>query len=172
MIKNYQNWGDVYSITFDITVIKLSSSTWMEVFRFTATNENCCNNGDRIPALFINPAGTFHFSSSLYNGENYNYVNDIDFVLGETYHVTIKQSLIAGKYWYEIIIDGDTKVEVENKNPTKFPTVNFYTSFNGGFTYDFGHVCNFKIHQGGKLEYDKKYQSTLTSYRHTVMNFC
>ena len=85
MIKNYQNWGDVYSITFDITVIKQSSITWMEVFRFTATNENCCNNGDRIPALFINPAGTFHFSSSLYNGENYNYVHDIDFVLGETY---------------------------------------------------------------------------------------
>ena len=73
----------------------------MEVFRFTATNENCCNNGDRIPALFINPAGTFHFSSSLYNGDNYNYVNDDD----EEYDNYVESDYVKDYIFDGLVVD-------------------------------------------------------------------
>jgi hypothetical protein len=78
--QEYQNWGDEYSIEFDIVVTILPNAQWLNVFRFTATNENYGSPGDRIPALFINKAGYFAFRTSLNNEANY--AKNIDFLLG------------------------------------------------------------------------------------------
>ena len=150
LTKEYHNWGDIYSIEFDVVVTKLNEN-WMNVFHFTATNENCCDNGDRVPALFINKAGYFHFTTSL--NDNGNYWKDFTFVLGKTYHVIIQQSKEDNKYWYEIIIDGDSLLREENKSPKTYSTVDLYTSdpWHDPFSSDFGNVYNLKIQQGGKF---------------------
>ena len=80
MSQEYQNWGDEYSIEFDIVVNILPNAEWLNVFRFTATNENKNSPGDRIPALFINKAGIFSFRTSLNNEADYE--KNIDFLLG------------------------------------------------------------------------------------------
>ena len=149
MKKTYKNWGDVYSIEFDIVVTKKPTST-MTVFHFTATNHNCCNDGDRIPGFWVNSA-TFVFRASI--GHNYNHAYDgFNFVLGKSYHIAIKQSTDGSKYWFEIIINGNSQSKVENKFGAKtYSTVNLYTGdpWYEPFSSEFGSVCNLKIKQGG-----------------------
>ena len=73
-------------------------------------------------------------------------------LLGETYHVIIQQSKIDSKYWYEIIINNESKLKEENTIPKSYSTVRFYTSdsFYDTFSSGIGNVCNLKIQQSGK----------------------
>ena len=71
MAQNYRNWGDEYSIEFDIVVNKPPRTQWLNVFHFTANNNNCCNHGDRIPAFWVNRDGNFYIISSVSNEGNY-----------------------------------------------------------------------------------------------------
>merc|ERR1711962_926033 len=146
--KTYKNWGDVYSIEFDIVVAK-KPATIMSVFHFTSTNHNCCNDGDRIPAFWVNSA-TFVFRASI-GSHNHNYGYDgFNFVLGKSYHIAIKQSTDGSKYWFEIIINGNSQLKLENKFARTYSTVNLYTGdpWYEPFSSDFGSVCNLKIKQG------------------------
>ena len=154
--KHYQNWGNVFQISFDIVVTRLPYSSWMNVFHFTATNRNCCGHGDRIPALYINRNGHFYFISLLNN--NGNYYRAVKFELGVTYHVTIQQSKSGDNFWYEILINGESKLKIENSNPKVFSTVRLYTSdpWHDSFTSDFGSVCNLKIQEAGILCFIQK----------------
>ena len=150
LTKDYINWGDIYSIEFDIVVTKLNDD-WMNVFHFTGTNKNYGDHGDRVPALFINKAGYFHFVTSL--NDNANYDKSFHSELGRTYHVTIQQSKEGNKYWYEIVLDSGSILREQNMNPQTYSTVKLYTSdpWHDPFSSDFGNVCNVKIQQGGKF---------------------
>ena len=147
--ESFQAWGDIYSIQFDIVVNKLPGEVITNVFRFTSTNEDNDGHGARIPAFFVKNTKQFLVRTSLGNDKNFGH--NIDFVMGETYHVVIKQSKIDTKYWYKIIINGEEKENIENKNAQSFSNVRFYTSdsFWSSFTNQFGSVCKFKILQDG-----------------------
>ena len=151
LAKEFQNWGNSFSVEFDIQVTKLSSGDWQNVFHFTASNQEFGeNHGDRIPALWINKAGFFLIVSSL--NDNGNYYTNVDFQLGKTYQFTIQQIKKDGKYWYEIIIDGNSTLKLENNNPLNFSSVYLYASdpWFESFTSEFGSICNIKIRFGGK----------------------
>ena len=142
----YQSWGDIYSIEFDIVVNTLPGEI-KNVFRFTSTNVDNAN-GARIPAFFVKNTGEFLFRTSL--NQN-NFGNNVDFSIGETYHVAIQQSKIGTKYWYKIIINDEVIENIENENAQSFSNVHFYTSDShwSSFNNQFGSVCNFKILQDG-----------------------
>ena len=144
--KEFQNWGLLYTVEFEITVTNAGSG-WTNVFHFTA-NDNNYAYGDRIPALFINSDGYFHICSAV-NG-NKNFCQNFDFEIGKQYQIIIKQSIVGGKYWYEILIDGESKFQIENTQPQSFSSVKLYTSdpWYNSFTSDFGSICNVKIQQG------------------------
>jgi len=147
LTKEYQDWGKEFEIEFDIVVNKLPNGEWLNVFHFTGTKEGCCGLGDRIPALFINKGGYFHFTTAL--DDDGNYYKNFNFELETTYHVTIQQLKINSKYWYDIIINNERKFREENKNPKSYSTVLFYNSdpWFDSFTYEFGHICNLKVDQ-------------------------
>jgi hypothetical protein len=147
LAKKFQNWGDVYVIKFQIVVTKMPTSLWTSVFHLTGTNENCCDHGDRIPAFWINSNGYFSIESSVNN--NGNYWKHIPIELGKTYQVTIQQVKDGKKYWYEIIINGDSKLKVENKKPLTFSNVDLYGSdpWHHSFSSDFGSFCNVEINR-------------------------
>ena len=149
VLRMYENWGKYFSIQFDIVVKKLPKSTWLNVFHFTAGG-NFEKLGDRIPGLWINKKGRFYFCTSLNN--NKDLWKLIDFKLGQTYHVTITQSNISNKFWYEIKIDNETKLKIENSNPQSWSKVYLYTSnpWVDAFTSEFGSICNLKISYKGK----------------------
>ena len=149
MEDTFQTWGDIYSIQFDIVVNTLPGEAVSNVFRFTATNEDNNGHGAHIPAVFVKNTEQFLIRTSLGNDTNFDHY--IDFVIGETYRVAIKQSKIGTKYWYKIIINDEEKENIENKNAQSYSNVRFYTSdsFYSSFTNQFGSVCKFKILQDG-----------------------
>ena len=147
-IEAFQNWGRFFTIEFDIMVTKKTYGLygWTNVFHFTA-NGNYENYGDRIPALYINSNGYFQICSAI-NG-NLNYWKNFDFELGKQYQITIKQFIDKGIYWYEIIIDGESRFKIENTQPQSFSSVKLYTSdpWYNSFSSDLGSICNIRIQQ-------------------------
>ena len=140
----FQNWGKLYSVEFEITVINPGSG-WTNVFHFAPVNKLGDRIPGRIPAFFINSDGYFHICSAVSGNGNYCY--NFFFELGKQYQITIKQFNTSGKYWYEIIIDGESKIKKENTQPKSFASVNFYAS-NGvenTFSTDLGSICNVNI---------------------------
>ena len=135
----------MYTVEFDI-IITNAGSGWTNVFHFTA-NGNGPDYGDRIPALWINSDGYFYISSAI-NGHNDSAQNN-DFELGKRYQITIQQFIASGTYWYQIIIDGESMLMIENTQPQSFSSVRLYTSdpWYPSFTSDLGSICNVKIHQ-------------------------
>ena len=133
----------------------MPSSKWTEVFYFTANGNVdgpwCCDYGDRIPAVHINSHKKNFSITSAING-NGNYPHRIDIELGKTYQITIKQFKESGRYWYEIIIDGESNFKIENTQPQSFSNVKLYGLSNPWtstpFTSEYGSICNVKIKQG------------------------
>ena len=146
LVYEFQNWGDEYLVEFYITVTHLPTSSWTNVFRFTTLPGIYGSDGDSIPSLFITNDGKFMFRSSVNN--NFNHGLDIDFELNTMYNVSIGQQIDEdGKYWYEILIDGDSKLKIENKNQRSYTNVKLYASdsFVDPFISNFGSICQVKI---------------------------
>ena len=54
------SWGDYFDISMELWIESYSGGDtygWTELLRFTATNNNCCSAGDRIPVIFANKDG-------------------------------------------------------------------------------------------------------------------
>ena len=92
-ITTIPNFGPEYSVTFDITVHSAGGG-WSNILHFT-TGANCCNLGDRIPAIFYNSAGYIRIDSSVNERGNYKIHYDID--LNKWYHIEIAQTKMNGK---------------------------------------------------------------------------
>ena len=145
----FQNWGDLFKLEFSIKVTKRPTTTWANVFHFTA-HGNHLRYGDRIPALWINKGGFFYICSAV-SGNN-NYCKNVNFVLGKEYQVTIQQLKVSGKYWYEIIMDSVSILKIENSQAQRFSNVKMYTSdpWHPSFTSDLGSITNIReVHGEG-----------------------
>ena len=123
---------------------------------------NCNPNRTPIPAMSIVMDGINGNSYFLFENFRSPWYQQYDLELGKTYQITIKQFKASETYWYEIIIDGESKFKIEIPEPKSYSNVRAYTSYemkiNGfdfgmglfydPFTSDFGSVCNFKVQQG------------------------
>ena len=137
LVNEYQNWGKLYTVELEITVTNRGDG-YSNIFHFIA-------DGDSIPALGIRSNGLFVISSSI-NG-NGNYGKEINFELDKKYQMIIKQCEANGAYWFETIVDGESNIKIENKQPQSFSSVKFYASnpTNPAFL---GSISNVKIQQG------------------------
>ena len=149
MLKVLRNWGDLFKIEFSIKVTKRPKAVYTNVFHFTANGNDCRYYGDRIPALFIHRGGYFVVSSSV-SGHT-NFYRNFKFEWGKQYQVTIQQLKDSGKYWYEIIINGVSKLKIENKKAKRFSSVKLYASdpWYPPFTSNLGSISHIKIQQAG-----------------------
>ena len=69
-------WGPNYKITFELNVESFANggNLWGNIFRFTATDVDCCNVGDRIPALFTNSGDFLYLCTNIDdNGDKWCY---------------------------------------------------------------------------------------------------
>ena len=144
LVKSFQHWGDVFSVDFAIGVTKLPSVNWTNVFHFTVNGDNA-DYGDRIPALWIHKDGYFRISFNI--NDNQYYHKDFEFVLGQKYHIILKQFIEGEKYWYEVKINGESKYHTENTQPQIYDDVKLYASdpWYEPFSSDLGQICNVKI---------------------------
>ena len=58
------SWGDYFEVSLQIWIESFGQG-WTELFRFTATEKDCCSTGDRIPALFVNQGGFIYATSQV-----------------------------------------------------------------------------------------------------------
>ena len=144
MVKEYKNWGKGYKIEFGIKVLKLPNQP-TNILHFSAYNNNNKMYGDRIPAVFIHKEGYARICSAI-NDEK-NFCKDLNFELGKKYQATIQQLKKDGKYWYEIITDGESSFKTENGKPKSFANVKLYASdpWHAPFSSDLGIIYNTKI---------------------------
>ena len=143
VVKEYKNWGEVYTIQFDIKV-KHVPNTLLNVFQFIVNNDVSGTYGP-IPGLWITEDENFLICSAI-NG-NKDFCESYCFELGKNYQITIQQFKDVEKFWYQILIDGKTKLMINITQPESFPIVNFYASdqWNETFALDFGSISNVRI---------------------------
>ena len=156
MLKEFRDWGNVFHIEFTIEVTKVPETEWVNAFHFTA-NGNDGKIGYRIPALFIKKDGYFQVCSAVSGNQK---CKNYYFELGKRYHIVIEQSW----YWYQISIDGNSILNIENSQPRSFSYVKLYASnpWASPFSADLGSICNVKVRQGGELR-DRFIRSTKVS---------
>ena len=71
---------------------------------------------------------------------------DIDFLIGNKYHIIIRQYR-DDQYWYEIIVDGESKQKLLNSKPEIFSNVELHASTSTSnslsepFSSDLGNIC-------------------------------
>ena len=66
LVATLPSWGDYFEVSLQIWIETFEQdNSWTELFRFTATEKDCCSAGDRIPALFVNRAGFIYATSQV-----------------------------------------------------------------------------------------------------------
>ena len=66
LVATLPSWGDYFEVSLQLWIESFAQTrSWTEVFRFTATEQDCCSAGNRIPALFVNKAGFIYASSQV-----------------------------------------------------------------------------------------------------------
>ena len=127
MYNEYHDWGDVFSIDFDIRVNVLPSKSdeMLNVLRFTANDQDNDNHGDSLPSVMVSHESSLLFFTSL--NDDPKYLTKFDFDIETVHHITIQQLKKDSRYWYEIVIDGESIVKKENTNINSYPSVILYT---------------------------------------------
>ena len=68
LIGTAEHWGPEFKITVDIKIISFlkQSTKVLEIFRFASVEGNCCEIGQRLPALFTwSRNNTFHLATNI-----------------------------------------------------------------------------------------------------------
>ena len=90
LITTVPHWGPTWKVSFKLTVHSPPpKDTYMSVFHFT-TGENCCNVGDRIPALQVFNNQLIFLNAVDNNG---NFVVHWHYEVEKTQSIEIKQTL-------------------------------------------------------------------------------
>ena len=105
-IGTLANWGPEYRVKVEV-IVHSAHSGWSNILHFTSTGSNCCNIGDRVPAIFYHSEGILSISSAVNEDGDYGLRTNID--LKKWYHIEIVQKTENGKvreyhnYWNQIL---------------------------------------------------------------------
>ena len=97
LVATLPSWGEYFEVSLKVWVESFGHG-WSELLRFTATDNNCCSPGDRIPAIFVNSDGYISLASQV--GTNGNFYKNADINLETWIKVEIKQYPKNGKVIY------------------------------------------------------------------------
>ena len=84
-------WGEYFEVYMNIWIDALEGNEggWSELLRFTVTEKDCCDPGDRIQAIFVHSDGYIHVTSHI--GTNANFPTNVPIKLKTWMRVEIKQ---------------------------------------------------------------------------------
>ena len=94
-IATIANWGPEYRVKVEV-IVHSAHSEYSNILHFTSTGSDCCNIGDRVPAIFLYPGrGRLHITNSV--GANGNSYVDYNIQMGKSYDIEIVQENTNGK---------------------------------------------------------------------------
>ena len=95
-----------------------------------SANNNCCQYGDRIPAVFAKQENSssqcLEFRSSVSGNQDDKF--NFCYQLNQSYHIEISQENVHGETHYNVKIDGTPKHSVKNTQVQVFDKVKLYLS--------------------------------------------
>ena len=74
LLDTLPTWGPAFKISFDLYIHSfdednfMGDAGWAELLRFTTTDGNCCEIGDKLPAVFTKREGVINIGTQL--GDN------------------------------------------------------------------------------------------------------
>jgi len=103
LVYTISKMGPAFYIKFDFLVTSFSGPQWRNIMKFTATDKNCCNAGDRIPAIFSRSDGIISYTTIHKSGNI-----DIEQTANTNrwYSTEIMQYYDNYQWNYEIRVDG------------------------------------------------------------------
>merc|ERR1711915_290077 len=123
-VRKYTEWGPTFSISMDVEINSWGSG-WSSLFRVSQTSGDCCSNGLRYPAVFINGDGYLHITTSLNNNGNMHWnLNSIP--LKKSFNLAILQTKEGNEYFFNVHINGESKVREKNNNILSKGNAKFY----------------------------------------------
>ena len=94
-IATISNWGPEFSVKVKV-IIHSAHSEWSNILRFTSTGSDCCNIGDRVPAIFLRPGGgALAITNAVGDSGNHHFYHKIE--MGKLYDIEIVQEKTNGK---------------------------------------------------------------------------
>ena len=104
------------------------SKGWRSVLHLTSGKDYGAY-GDRIPGVWFHEdgSGKLGIFAAVSGNVNY-YVETAPLPLGQWSHIKIVQSLVDGKYWLSVDLNGVNIHRVENSDPRDFKNVKVYAA--------------------------------------------
>jgi len=143
LVQTIGEIGPAFHIKFDFLVTSFEGPVWRNIILFTATDNNCCNPGDRMPAIYSRSDGRIRFDLLFHKDAN---VFDVYHTakINIWYSTEIVQYYDRNEWKYEIRVDGD--LIYQNTFPSDAPTYKNVKVYMGDKFHDPGlvKIKNFK----------------------------
>ena len=66
LVGTIPRWGPAFKISFQVFIVEgAQSDTFRNILRFTATDNDCCNVGDRLPGLWLRNNGALYLGTQI-----------------------------------------------------------------------------------------------------------
>eukprot|EP00091_Calanus_sinicus_P019245 TRINITY_DN474_c0_g1_i18.p1 TRINITY_DN474_c0_g1~~TRINITY_DN474_c0_g1_i18.p1 ORF type:complete len:187 (-),score=26.30 TRINITY_DN474_c0_g1_i18:82-582(-) len=136
--------GNQYDISFDLLISKYDTAVYQTIIHFGLGGDSAY--GDRAPAVWVHKDKYLHVTSSINDNLNHFYnVQSMPIVENKWFSVKISQTLVDGKYIYEVFVNGDQVYTVENTKAQKFAPVKVFAGDNFWNAPE-GKIRNLKIY--------------------------
>ena len=128
LLGHLPTWGPDFCFSFQVKVF-----SWIDeigsIFRIAGKEGNCCELGQRYPAIFTLPGSTNTIQITSGIGNNGNEHHDLVVPRGQWFQITISQRRDGLLYNFKVAIDGahgGEFFEISNSNPQKYENVAVY----------------------------------------------
>ena len=140
---------------------------WTNVIHLTSTGGNCCNYGDRIPAVFIHARTTrLHICSSVSNKGNHCTDTGNGIPRGQWTDVEITQRPDGNRFRYQVKVGGKIFDNRINTAPREFQNVKVYSADNW-YTAGKANIRNLVIIPAAPNT--REYELLLVKYVYTIV---
>jgi len=119
--------GKTFSVKFEVKPTR-NGGRWTNVLHLT-TGGNCCNNGQRIPAVLLDSRNKMYVAFSVNGRGNHLYSTEDGIPSNRWTAVEIKQFPEDNAYRYEVVVNGKTIGSIVNNDARQFDAVQVFTAW-------------------------------------------
>merc|ERR1719369_960086 len=138
-ISELPSIGKEYDISFELLITNFGTDAFQNVIHFTL-GENAAKYGDRNPAVWLTKQKKLQICSAISGNKNYcgpDVLIPTVLETGKWIKIEISQTLVDGKYIYDVKVNGECVINIENTKAEQFGPVkvfvgdNWYPNVNG-----------------------------------------
>jgi len=130
LLASVPTWGPTFRISFDLKILSFANCNpdkMANYLTFTATDNNCCEIGDRVPAFFTNSGGFLQLATQIdYNGNHIARSPNLE--ENVWYSVEVEQFFEDHEYFFMLRADGRQVFKEHQNNPRYYTNVKIYAA--------------------------------------------